>query len=313
MPAPTNTQMAADTVAALSQEFVENFRGEFDRLNEILGLFPSEVANAGTALYQYTVTGELNTETPAEGEDVKFTKYKLEKEPIGEMTIKRYATNTTAESIQKGGLENAIIRKDRKLASQLRGKVLGDFFVFLKKGTGTSAAKSLQDALAQVDAEIRDVCEDNGDEAGEIVHFVNRKDAADYLGNANITTQTAFGWDYVETFLGVKNVIFTNKIEAGTVWATPIENIHVRTCDYETLAEAGLVYEVDNLGVIGVHHEPNYKSGSVETHAAVGVDLLPEIKDYIVKGTFGAKEEDKTSSIPTTPSQDDTSGEQAEG
>lgn len=286
MAALNNTQMAADTVEALSEEFVENFKGEFDRLNEILGLFPAEVAKAGTALYQYKVTGELSSTVPGEGEDAPLTKYKLTKEPIGEMGIKRYRKRTTAESILKGGLENAVIRTDNKMVSQLRSAVLADFFTFLKTGTGSTKGKNLQDALAQVTAEIGNACETNGDEAGSIVYFVNRSDAADYLGQANIITQEVFGLTYLKNFLGVQNVILTNKVDEGTVWATPVENIHVRGVDFEELASAGLSYAVDSLGVIGVHHDPDYPSGSVETYANVGLNLLPEIKDYIVKGTF---------------------------
>lgn len=309
MPAMTNTQMAADTVAALSEEFVENFSGEFDRLNEILGLFPAEVATAGSALYQYVITGELNDATVAEGEDTPLTKYKLDKEYIGEVDFKPYRKRTTAKAIQKGGFENAVIRTDKRMQSQARAAVLNDFFVFLQKGTGATTAVSLQDALAQVDATIGNACEDNADEAGDIIHFVNRSDAADYLGKAQITTQTAFGWDYVESFLGVKHVVFTNKIPAGVVWATPIENIRVRGVDWGALDEAGLVYTVDELGIIAVHHAPDYKSNSCETYVNVGLNLLPEVKDYICKATFGDAKADEPVEDDEKPVEDDENSE----
>ena len=60
MAAPTNIIKATDIDAALSQEFVANFKGDFDRLAELLGIFGVSRRAAGTALYQYTVAGALN-------------------------------------------------------------------------------------------------------------------------------------------------------------------------------------------------------------------------------------------------------------
>lgn len=60
MAAPTNIIKSTDIDAALSQEFVANFKGDFDRLAELLGIFGVSRRAAGTALYQYTVAGALN-------------------------------------------------------------------------------------------------------------------------------------------------------------------------------------------------------------------------------------------------------------
>ena len=57
----------AAVVAALDQEFIANFRGEYDRFAEILGLFPAEVLNAGTALYKYSISGNLLNTTTVDG------------------------------------------------------------------------------------------------------------------------------------------------------------------------------------------------------------------------------------------------------
>ena len=284
MPAPTNTITTSQMVTALDQEFVENFRGEYDRLEEILGLFPAEVAKAGVALYQYQITGSLNSQNAGEGEDIEASQYTLAKVPVGDMTPIKKKTIVTLEAIAKGGYENACIRIDKKFMSQLRALVLNNFFSFLANGTGVATGANLQSLLANVGAVLGNTLETNGDEGGEIVYFVNRSDAAAYLGNAAITTQTAFGLTYLENFLGVKNVILTNKVASGKVIATPIENIHVRGFDFDTLGEAGLVYEADSLGLIGIHHVPSYGNASAETYAVVGVNFLPEILDYIVIG-----------------------------
>ena len=67
MAAPTNIITAADIDAALSQEFVANFKGEFDRLAELMGIFGVSTRAAGIALYQYTVSGSLNNSANAAG------------------------------------------------------------------------------------------------------------------------------------------------------------------------------------------------------------------------------------------------------
>lgn len=275
-------------VNALNQEMTENFTQEYDRFEEILGLFPVETAQAGVALYQYKVTGSLNTDEVAEGDETPLSEYKVEKVPVGELTPHPYVKRTTAQAILKGGFENAILRTDKKMAAQMRAKVLSDFFTALNAGTGTASGTTLQAALANVDAALGNALETNADEGGEVVHFVNRSDAAAYLGTQNITTQTAFGLDYLETFLGIKNVILTNKVASGKVIATPVENIHVRGIDFSSLDEAGLTYESDALGIIGVQHVPAYNRTSAETYAILGMNALPEILDYIVIGSIGS-------------------------
>ena len=67
MAAPTNIITAADIDAALSQEFIQNFKGEFDRLAELMGIFGVSTRAAGVALYQYTVSGSLNNSANAAG------------------------------------------------------------------------------------------------------------------------------------------------------------------------------------------------------------------------------------------------------
>lgn len=90
---------------------------------------------------------------------------------------------------------------------------------------------------------------------------------------------------YLESFLGIQNVILTNKVEAGTAFATPVENIHVYGLDFGALGSAGLTYETNDMGLVGVHHEPDYDHGSAETYLVRGAKFIPEITDFIVKGS----------------------------
>ena len=302
-----NTSDSKALNLALDQEFTANFKHDYDRLAEILGIFGAETMHAGTALKQYKVTGTLNdkktdatTTLPGtgtfslgsssgtayvEGDEVALSKFSLTSEIVGEVKGKPYRKMTTAAAIQKSGYEAAVLKTDAKMSSLVRAAIIGEFFKFLEGGTTEAQAKGLQAALASADAALGNKLEDNGDASSNIVHFVNREDAAAYLGAAPVTTQTVFGLTYLQSFLGVTNVFLTNKVGKGKLYATPAENLHIYGLDFGALSNAGLSYSVSDGGLIGVAHAPAYDRVSVETHVLTGMTIFPEVKDYIVKGT----------------------------
>ena len=286
MAALTNTITAADIAKSQDIEMLTNFNDELNRLTEILGLFDPEIVAAGTAMFQYTVTGSLNTTPVTEGDEVPLSKYTVTPTQLDPITIKPYRKLTTAQAILKGGYENAIAKTDKKMIGQVRSGILTDFFTFLGNGTGTATGAGLQATLAQVTAKIQDETEKNDDFSGSIVYFVNPYDIADYLANAQVTTQTVFGMTYIQSFLGVENIMVTNKVTAKTVYATPVENIHIYGIDFSTLGDAGLAYTTQDGSLIGVHHEGAYNRTSSETYVLSGALFLPEYKNYIVKGTI---------------------------
>lgn len=310
MASPANQTHASDIDAALSQEFVRNFQQDADRLMEILGLTGVEVRPAGRALYVYEVTGELNDSATdesssgkayKEGDLVALSKYKVEKKFLAELEAFPYRKQTSYKAILDEGYEGAVMKTDNKLRSQIRKAQIGDFFDFLQKGTGKASSERLQQALAHGDAALQNSMEDNGDDSdSKILHFVNRNDAADYLGNAQISMQNLFGMTYLENFLGVTDVFLTNRVPAGTVVITPSDNIRPYTVDFSALSRGGLVYQTESRGVIGVAHKGAYDYASAETNVLVGLQLIPEVLDYIVISTFGEpEEEDEPRAYPT--------------
>lgn len=144
---------AADVVTALDVEFIENFTHDVNQLMEVLGIFGVETMNAGTALYQYKVTGSLNEAEVAEGDEVPLSQYKMAKTPIGELETKPYRKLTTRQAILKAGFENAVLKTDDKMAKDMRADIVKAFFAFLAKGTGTAKGTGLQGALEWIDAE----------------------------------------------------------------------------------------------------------------------------------------------------------------
>lgn len=283
--AEDNILTAEETCTGLDVEFVRNFTEEYDRLAEMLGLFEVSTVAAGTALFQYKVVGSLAETTPDEGEATPLSLFKTKKEPLDPISVKRYAKGTTMEAVLKSGFENAVLKTDAKFVQALRDVVLAQFFDLLANGDGTASGAGLQDTLAHADAALRDAMENNHDSAEGIVFFVNRQDVADALGSREINVANVFGLELIKDFLGVQNVIRTSKVPKGTVYATPAENIHVYGIDFAALNQAGLDYESDSSGLIGVHHEADHNKGAAKTFAALGCQFIPEATNYIVKAT----------------------------
>ena len=299
MAAPTNIITAADIDAALSQEFIQNFTGEFDRLAELMGIFGVSTRAAGVALYQYTVSGALNNAAGAdsssgtayvEGDEVALSKYTVTRTPIGDLSPVPYRKMTTAKAILQDGYEKAVLATDAKMLAQIRAQIINQFFVTMANGTatqGTATIAGLQECLALMDAKVLDNMETNGDETdAALVHFVNRQDIAAYLANAAISTQTAFGMTYIQNFLGVQNIFVTNKVASGTAYATSAANIHAYGIDFAELSQGGLVYQTESNGLIGVAHKGAYDHASAETNVMTGLQLIAENTGYIGKFTF---------------------------
>lgn len=281
-----NTVLTSDVASALNVEYAKRFDGEVNALARILGIVSPEVMAAGTTLYQVTVTGSLNEDPRAEGDEVPLSKYGTTIENMDSLTPKVYRKLTTGESILKAGLVNSVTREDNKMRKDVRNNIVGDFFTGLYNGTGTASGTGLQGALAQADAVLQDAMETNNDSAGRVVHFVNTFDIADYLGKANITTQTVFGMTYLENFLGIENVFVTNRVAKKSIIVTPSENLHLYTVDFASLAAAGLAYQMLDGGFIGVHHEPAYNRFGVVTNVATACKFYAEVLNYIVWATI---------------------------
>ena len=286
MPVLDNTVLAENIAKAQDIEMITRFNGEMDRLTEVLGLMPPEIVAAGTAMFQYVVTGDLNATTVEEGDEVPLSEYSVEPTQLDPIALKPYRKLTTAQAILKGGYENAVAKTDAKMIAQVRKGVLTDFFTLLGNGTSSVSGEGMQAVLAQAAAKIQAETENNDDFTGSPVYFVNPFDIADYLGNAQVSTQTVFGMTYIQSFLGVQNIMVTSKVGKGTVYATPAENIHIYGIDFAALGSAGMEYTTLDGSLIGVHHQPAYNRTSAETYVLSGALMVPEYKNYIVKGTI---------------------------
>ena len=297
MAAPANLTDSAAINYGLTMEFIANFNQDTNNLMRLLGIVSPEHVGAGYTLTQHKVTGKLNDAKDdngssgsayVEGDLVSLSKYTMTETTIGKVKMRPYRKVTSAQAIAEHGAVPAVVRTDQKMLADIRADILSQFFTFLGTGTGTATGKSLQACLAYMDAKLEDTLETNNDNgaAYSLVHFVNRTDIADYLADATITTQTAYGMTYIQNFLGVQNIFVTNKVAAKAPIVTASQNLHLYAPEFGELAQAGLSYPQSDGGLIGVNHNAVYDHVSVETNVLTGATLFAEVPDYIVKGTI---------------------------
>jgi len=284
MAAETNTIVKNDVARVRAIDFVMQFTGSLKKLIEALGVTRKIAVQEGTALKALKVTGTLESGEVAEGELIPLSHYETEEVAVGEAKLNKWRKATTAEAILKGGYEQAVGMTTDKLVKDVQKTVRTDFFNFLATGTGTASGNSLQAALANAWGQLQVLFEDD---AVETVYFLNPLDVADYLGNAQVTMQTAFGMNYIENFLGLGTVFMNSSVPQGKLYATAKENVvlyHVNVSSGDIKNAFALT--TDETGLVGIREYPDEDHARVMDLVMSGVTFFPERIDGIVVGTI---------------------------
>lgn len=282
--ADENIINSADLAKVRDVDFAERFSTGLETLMKMLGVTRKIEKKAGEVLKVYKVTGTLEDGNVAEGEIVPLSKYNTTYEAIGEATLNKWRKQTTAEAISEKGFTQAVNDTNNKMLKDIQKGIRSKFVTFLGTGTGATSGVGLQAALAQVWGQMQVLFEDT---SVEVVYFLNPLDVADYLGTAEISTQTAFGMSYIENFLGMGRAILASDVPKGKIYATAAENI---VCYYipVTSGDMGQAFNLttDATGLVGIHTTPDYDDFTSKTSAACGVGLFAEKLDGIVVGTI---------------------------
>ena len=200
--------------------------------------------------------------------------------------LKKWRKVTTAEAISEKGFGQAVNDTNDKMLRHIQQTIRNAFVSFLGTGTGSASGATLQATIAQSWGQMQILFEDT---AVQAVHLVNPLDIADYLATAQISTQTAFGFSYIESFLGMGTVILASDVPKGKVYTTAAENI---VCYYIPVSSADMAQAfdltADSTGLVGIHTGADYSTMTAETVAASGVGLFAEKIDGIVVGTISA-------------------------
>lgn len=257
----------------------------------------------GTTMYYYTTTGTLHSGVVAEGEVIPLSQYERVKHPIGEIALKKWRKAASAEAILKSGYDEAVDETDRKLLLDIQTGIRTNFFNNIKTTvTGTAVTgTTLQQVLAKSWGQLQVLFEDDAIEA---VHFMHPLTIADYLGNANITTQTAFGMNYIADFLGLGTVIMTSQIPQGQVISTAKENIIMYYIPITSEVMRSFDCTADETGYVGIKSGyATEQRAQIESLVMSGIQFLVEVDAGVVKGTIsttGAGENTGTGGGTTT-------------
>lgn len=288
MATETNVITSAELKRVRELDFVQQFtHTNLNKLIEVLGVTRKIPMMEGTTMYMYTVTGNLSSGEVDEGEVIPLSKYEQTKTAIGEIKPNKHRKAVTAEAIAKSGLQDALVETDIAMLRDIQKDIRTKFFSFLNSsiaGSTTVTGSGLQAALANAWGQLQIKFEDD---TAEAVYFVNPTDMAEYLGNANIDMQTAFGMNYVENFLGLGTVVMTSQVTAGTFVATAKENIVMY---YLTMGgDIANAFELttDELGYIGIKSGyQNEERAQIETLTIDGINFFVEYGAGVIKGTI---------------------------
>lgn len=270
-------------------DFVRQFQhSSLRKLLEVLGVTRRIPMMEGTTLYYYTTTGELQDGNVAEGEIIPLSQYKTDKTPIGEITLRKWRKAASAEAIKKSGYSAAVRDTDAALLRDVQVGVRKNLFDFMNGTIASSTpvtGNGLQAALAAAWGQLQVLFEDD---TTQPVYFLNPLDVSEYLANANISTQTAFGMNYIQDFLGLGTVIISSRITQGTFVATAKENfiMYYLTMNGDVASAFGLT--ADELGLIGINSGyRNEERAQIESLVMSGIQILVEYAEGVVKGTIG--------------------------
>lgn len=286
--AETNLITVQQMAKAREVDFVQQFTHDsLEKLMEVLGVTRRIPMMEGTTMYYYTTTGTLQSGAVPEGEVIPLSRFATTKNPIGEITLKKWRKAVSAEAIKKSGYDAAVNDTDAALMRQVQNGVRADLFTFLNgtiTGSVSSTGQGLQAALADAWGKLQVAFEDD---SAESVYFVNPADVAKYLGGAQISMQTAFGMNYIENFLGLGTVVMTSRITAGTFIATAKQNLILYYLTMNGDIANAFNLTADETGFIGIKSGyQNEERAQIESLVMDGIQILVEYAGGVVKGTI---------------------------
>ena len=274
------------SVEARRSDFVTSFAQNWNALREIMGVTRPIKKQPGTVLKSYRASLTLENGNVAEGAEIPLSKASVTEVAHADLVIKKYGKAITIEDVDKYGEEVAIELTDEAFKNELLGEVLGGFYEFALTGELTNEATDFQAGVALAIGSVKNKFKTMRKDGSRVVVFVNTLDAYKYLGVASIGTQTAFGIEYLKSFMGAETMILAgdDDIPSGKIVAIPVNNIVDYYADPSSSAFArmGLRYTVDaDAPMLGFAIEGDYSTATGVNWAIMGHKLWAEYLDAI--------------------------------
>lgn len=297
--AETNLIVQTDMKKIREIDFTRIFEhSSLSKLLEVIGVTRKIPMMEGTTLYMYKTTGTLQNGSVDEGAIIPLSEYEVTKTAVGTISLKKWRKAASAEAIKKSGYDQAVRETDKAILKDIYADVRNTLFGYINgtiTGAATAGGVDLQSALADGWGQLQVKFEDD---AVEPVYFVNPLDVSAYLGAANITTQSAFGMNYIEDFLGLGTVVMSSRITQGTFVATAKQNfiMYYLTMGGDIARAFGLTAsELEYIGINSGYR--NEERAQIETLVMDGITILVEYAEGVVKGTIGAFAKIKEDSV----------------
>jgi len=273
-------------------DFTERFTHEsLEKLLEVLGVTRKIPMMEGTTMYLYKTVGTLQSGNVAEGEVIPLSQFETTKTAVGEITLKKWRKAVTAEAIKKSGYDAAVNDTDSALLKKAQKGIRTDFFTLVNgniTGSISASGTGLQAALADAWGKLQVAFEDD---TAEAVYFVNPLDISEYLKTAQISTQTVFGMNYIEDFLGLGTVIMASQVTQGTFVATAKENLVLYYLTMNGDIANAFDLTADETGYVGIKSGyQNEERAQIESLVMSGIQLFVEYAAGVVKGTINLGE-----------------------
>lgn len=295
MAAENLTKTANITATAREIDFVTRFGKNWDHLRELLGIMRPIRKAPGTVLKSKKATVVLQDGNVPEGDQIPYSQATVVETPYGEIKVQKYAKAVSIEAINDHGYDVAVAKTDDAFLFELQTGVTNSFYQYLRTGTLRDYQSTWQRALAMAKGNVLNAFKKMHLTATAVVGFVNILDLYEWLGDREVTIQTAFGFQYLKNFMGYETVFLLSEdeIPQGKVIATPVENLNLYYVDPSDsdFAKAGLVYTTEGeTNLIGFHTQGNYSTAVSECFALMGLTLFAEYLDGIAIMTVGSGE-----------------------
>lgn len=275
-----DVNIVADYAKPQSIDFVEQFTGSINKLIEALGVTRRLAVPAGMNIKRYKKTFTLKKTSVGEGIVIPLSTDKIVEDSPVTLTFGKYRRSVSAEAIQSMGADRTVTEADQRMLREVQKGVRDTFFNYITNSSNHTSvtATSFQAALATAWGKVNSVFEDDG--VATIV-FCNPMDVAAYLGNAQITTQSVFGMNFITGFTGVTIITNTN-VPSGKIYATAPDNL---ICAYIPITGAEFSsffpFTTDATGLVGMTHQRVQNNLTYESYAITGVTFFAEKTDGV--------------------------------
>lgn len=285
--AEENTNVSTDFEPAISIDHVNRIHDNIETLRRALGITRMTPMGEGTIVNRYRTTVTLGDKQAAEGEIVPLSKVeRVALDPLV-LSLDIYRKLTTMQAIQRVGSQIALNDADDALEAEVRKDVRKRFFDLITANTATAAdgGATLQAAAAAAWGKLAVYFEDKDVVP---VYFINPLDIATYLSDASITTQNSWGFQFLESFLGLGNAFISPQIPKGDVYATVTENLNGVYVPQGGDVSDAFSMTFDETGLVGMTHSRVDERASIQTLISMGVLFYPEDASGVIKSHIGA-------------------------